>query len=110
MYSVELKPMVGRQKSYYGKAHIIFMGDCIVLKSYETLVMAYNVKAKTIEKLWPGYSATTMKHITSFIEALHLIDYDSNFPVDARLQGGKSWWNTLEMDTKYPKTVLYRDM
>ena len=55
-----------RQKSYYGKAKIIYhdSGE-IYLKSYESLVCKIN-KNHTFEKLWNGYSHTTMKHINDF--------------------------------------------
>ena len=107
-----LKPMADNQKSYYGKATVIINGDAIILKSYDTMVAAYDLEKKTFRRLWDGYSVTTMKHINSFIYALHLIDYGtrSPFPADAHLQGGKKWWLSLEMYRDYPKTALYRDI
>ena len=79
----ELRP-TNNQKSFYGKAEVIEKdnGD-IELKSYTTIVA--RIRNGKFERLWNGYSATTMKHINSFI------DY---FGIDG---GGKSWWTSLEV-------------
>ena len=79
----ELIP-TNNQKSFYSKAEVIEKdnGD-IELKSYTTIVA--RIRNGKFERLWNGYSATTMKHINSFI------DY---FGIDG---GGKSWWTSLEV-------------
>ena len=78
-------PVMDRtRKSFYGKAKVIEHdnGD-ICLISYSTLVA--RIHNGNFEKLWDGYSATTMRHINSF-----LLFY--NLP-----GGGKLWWNKLEV-------------
>lgn len=53
------------QKSYYGKAQVIYNDDgSVSLKSYDTIVCM--IKDGNFVKLWDGYSATTMKHINDF--------------------------------------------
>lgn len=83
MKMFELRPN-NHQKSFYGKANVIEKdnGD-IELKSYDTIVA--RIRNGQFERLWSGYSATTMKHINSFI------DY---FGVNG---GGKAWWTSLEV-------------
>lgn len=83
MRVLELKPTNGR-KSFYNKAMVIEKdnGD-IELKSYETIVA--RIRNGKFERLWDGYSATTMNHINSFIDA---------FGIDG---GGKAWWTSLEV-------------
>lgn len=55
-----------RQKSFYGKAHIITLsnGDKY-LQSYETIVAKIDSKGE-FTRLWYGWSSTTAKHIDSF--------------------------------------------
>lgn len=79
----ELKPINGR-KSFYGKAKVIKKdnGD-IELRSYSTIVA--RVRNGKFERLWSGYSATTMNHINSFI---------NTFGING---GGKTWWCSLEV-------------
>ena len=80
----DLQVMVGEGKSYYGKAKVSEYEDGDVeLKSYDTVVCRIH-KGK-FERLWVGYSATTMRHINSFIEF---------YGIEG---GGKSWWNNLEI-------------
>ena len=55
------------QKSYYGKATVIELSNVKYLKSYDTIV-CYLVN-NTLYKSWNDYSATTMKHINSFLKA-----------------------------------------
>ena len=83
MKQFELRPINGR-KSFYGKAVAIEKdnGD-VELKSYDTIVA--RIKNGRFERLWSGYSATTMNHINSFINA---------FGIDG---GGKAWWTSLEV-------------
>ena len=53
------------QKSYYGKAKVIYNDDgSVSLKSYDTIVCM--IKDGNFVKLWDGYSVTTMKHINDF--------------------------------------------
>ena len=75
--------MKGR-KSFYGKAEVIERdnGD-IELRSYDTIVA--RIRNGAFERLWNGYSATTMNHINSFIDT---------FGFDG---GGKAWWISLEI-------------
>lgn len=82
----ELKPTNGR-KSFYGKAEVIEKdnGD-IELKSYQTIVA--RIRNGKFERLWSGYSMTTMNHINAFIDAFGISG------------GGKAWWNSLEV-TEY---------
>ena len=83
MKTCELKPNDNR-KSFYGKAVVITHdnGD-IELRSYNTIVA--RIRNGRFEKLWSGYSATTMRHINAFLDA---------FGVDG---GGKAWWTSLEV-------------
>ena len=53
------------QKSFYGKARLIECKDGLFLQSYETIVAMID-KAGQFHRLWPGYSATTAKHIDAF--------------------------------------------
>lgn len=61
----ELKPT--NQKSFYGKANVITIGNVQYLKSYDTIV-CYLVN-NTLYKTWNDYSATTMKHVNAFLES-----------------------------------------
>lgn len=78
-----LQPTNNR-KSFYGKARVIEQdnGD-IELQSYDTIVA--RIRNGNFERLWDGYSATTMNHINSFLDT---------FGIDG---GGKAWWISLEM-------------
>ena len=79
----EIAPINGR-KSFYGKAKVIEMdnGD-VELMSYDTIVA--RIRNGKFERLWSGYSATTMNHINSFI---------SYYGIRG---GGKAWWTSLEV-------------
>ena len=79
----ELKPNDNR-KSFYGKAEVIEKenGD-IELKSYDTIVA--RIHNGKFERLWNGYSMTTMRHINAFVDAFGI------------LGGGKAWWTSLEV-------------
>lgn len=83
MRMFELKPTNGR-KSFYGKANVIEKdnGD-VELRSYTTIVA--RIRNGNFERLWSGYSATTMNHINSFIDAYGISG------------GGKAWWTSLEV-------------
>lgn len=79
----ELKP-INNRKSFYGKAEAIEKdnGD-IELRSYNTIVA--RIKNGKFERLWSGYSATTMNHINAFISLYGIVG------------GGKAWWESLEV-------------
>jgi hypothetical protein len=78
-----LKPIDGR-KSFYGKAVAIEHDNGVIeLQSYDTIVA--RIVDGVFYRLWSGYSATTMRHINSFISA---------YGVDG---GGKKWWVGLEV-------------
>ena len=83
MREYDLRP-VDCRKSFYGKAVAIEKdnGD-IELRSYNTIVA--RIRNGKFEKLWNGYSVTTMRHINSFIDT---------YGIDG---GGKAWWNSLEV-------------
>lgn len=83
MKTYELNPNNGR-KSFYNKAIVIEKdnGD-IELQSYNTIVA--RIRNGKFERLWSGYSATTMNHINSFVDL---------FGIDGR---GKAWWSSLEV-------------
>lgn len=83
MRTFELKPINGR-KSFYGKAQAIEQdnGD-IELRSYDTIVA--RIRNGKFERLWHGYSYTTINHVNSFIDT---------FGIDG---GGKAWWDSLEV-------------
>ena len=83
MKTFELKPTNNR-KSFYNKAEVIEQdnGD-IELKSYTTIVA--RIRHGKFERLWDGYSATTMNHINSFIDTFGIRG------------GGKAWWTSLEV-------------
>jgi hypothetical protein len=83
MKRYELIPNSNR-KSFYSKAEVIEQdnGD-IELRSYNTIVA--RIRHGKFERLWDGYSATTMNHINSFLAL---------FGING---GGKAWWNNLEV-------------
>lgn len=78
-----LQPTNNR-KSFYGKAQVIEQdnGD-IELQSYDTIVA--RIRNGNFERLWDGYSATTMNHINSFLDTFGISG------------GGKAWWISLEV-------------
>ena len=83
MKAYELKPTNNR-KSFYGKATIIEREDgTIELKSYNTIVA--RIRNGNFERLWDGYSVTTMNHINSFIDTFGIRG------------GGKAWWQSLQV-------------
>lgn len=66
-------------KSFYGKALVIENGDRIQLRSYDTIVCS--VVNGHFVRHWTGYSATTMRHINSFLDQCGIPG------------GGKAWWD-----------------
>ena len=64
----ELTPVIGRQKSFYGKAHIINTGAVLALQSYDTIVCKIdNITGDIIECKKGVYSRTTDRHIKDFL-------------------------------------------
>ena len=87
MKSYELTPMGNdKAKSYYGKARVIEQDNGVkVLLSYDTEVCIITRSGEFV-RLWGGYSATTMRHVNSFLELFNIAG------------GGKSWWDTLTIN------------
>lgn len=87
---IPLSPVNIRQKSFYGKAHLRKYSDGKVeLVSYNTVVCAVKDNAFFV-KYWGGYSATSLRHINSF---LALFDGD--------IKLSKSQWLRLDIDEDY---------
>ena len=64
--SFELKPVTS-QKSFYGKAEVYILKDGTrILRSYSTYVALID-KDGNMFRSWWGWSATTGKHIKSFM-------------------------------------------
>lgn len=92
-------PVMGheRAKSFYGKAKIIETENGEkVLQSYNTFVCRITAAGRFV-RMWGGYSATTMRHVNSFLSF-----YDMN-------GGGKAWWNALPVEEK-PRCSMAADM
>ena len=79
------------RKSFYGKAHIIARNDAIYLMSYQTFVG--RIVNGVFQRLWDGYSATTMRHVNSFLQ---------EFGLDG---GGKAWWDRQEVVADAPMYI-----
>lgn len=79
-------PCYDNRQSFYGKAKVEEVGAARVLYSYDTPVCVYDTKKGTFTRLWDGYSATTMRHVNSFLRHYWLRG------------GGKKWWDSLEVD------------
>ena len=89
----DLPVMQGREKSFYGKARIIETENGEkVLQSYNTFVCRITAAGRFV-RMWGGYSATTMRHVNSFLSF-----YDMN-------GGGKSWWDMQPVETEKPKAA-----
>lgn len=82
--SVYLRPVDSR-KSFYGKAIVKAIPGGVVLQSYNTDVAAC-INGRFV-RLWGDYSATTMRHINSFVAYCGLKDV-----------GGKAWWCALPVE------------
>lgn len=61
----ELKPVLNSNRSYYKKAFYRNEHGYIILRSYNTDVIA--IKDGEVFRLWWDYSVTTMKHINDFL-------------------------------------------
>ena len=76
-------PCYDNRASFYGKAKVIEEGNKTFLQSYDTIV-GY-IENGIFYRTYVGYSATTMRHVNSFI-----IHFDLS-------GGGKKWWDSLEV-------------
>ena len=70
----ELKPFHTNQKSFYRKAMVTvtYNDDCmyLVLQSYDTNVVMVKIAKggmPHVQRLWGGYSATTMRHVNELL-------------------------------------------
>lgn len=81
-----------RAKSFYGKAKVIEKDGETLLQSYDTFVCRITAAGRFV-RMWGGYSATTMRHVNSFLSF-----YDMN-------GGGKSWWDMQPVETGKPKAA-----
>lgn len=81
-------PCYDSHKSFYGKAKVEDLGKEKILYSYDTLVAS--IIGDTFIRLWSGYSATTMRHVNSFLEhyGYHV--------------GGKRFWDMCPVGTPVP--------
>ena len=77
------------RKSFYGKAKIHETENGRYLQSYNTFVCFLSYGGN-FQKLWNGYSATTMRHVNAFMRFVGWSEC-----------GGKKWWDSLECDKKY---------
>ena len=78
-------PCLDCRKSFYGKAHVIEHDDGTrELQSYNTIVCRLTPDNHFI-KLWDGYSATTTRHVNSFLDFYGFNQY-----------GGKAFWEKCE--------------
>jgi hypothetical protein len=67
VYELQPDSYDGR-KSFNGKAHVEIVGNTRALKSYETIVAAVN-EAGEVFRIWSGWSATTARHVNSFVRS-----------------------------------------
>ena len=88
---ISLPPVNLKQKSFYNKARLLkyHNGKTVSLQSYNTVVCQIKDNAFFV-KLWSGYSATTLRHINSFLAYMG---------EDIRLS--KSQWLRLDADKPY---------
>lgn len=90
MTTYNLKPM-DSHKSFYGKAKVEKRDDgSKVLYSYGTPVCGLTVSGRFF-RAWGGYSATTMHHVNSFLEA------------EGVSGGGKAWWDKQPVEEAAPR-------
>jgi len=64
----ELTPLDSRN-SFCGKALLLMTVDNIYCLSYDTIVCGIDRKTGELHKYWNDWSATTMRHINSFLHA-----------------------------------------
>lgn len=67
------------QKSFYGKARVIEKNGNKLLQSYNTIVCGID-NGGSFRRYWAGESATTMKHVNSFLRLFGVAG------------GGLKWW------------------
>ena len=85
MKMYELQPNDSR-KSFYGKARVIEKDNGEkVLQSYCTEVCKVTNNGQFV-RLWDGYSATTMRHVNSFLDLVGIAG------------GGKAWWDAQTVE------------
>lgn len=78
-------PCLDWRKSFYGKARVIVSDDgARTLQSYNTAVCKLDANGHFV-RLWSGYSATTMRHVNSFLRF---------YGADG---GGKTWWDAQKV-------------
>lgn len=77
------------RKSFYRKCQIFYTesGEQF-LKSYDTIV-CYVDGNRNFHRVYPGYSATTMRHVNAFLKATGIPG------------GGKAWWNNQKVEFWY---------
>lgn len=51
------------------RAVVIKDGNTVYLQSYDTIVLSVDISTGTINKLWSGYTNTTLKHVNAFLKA-----------------------------------------
>lgn len=82
-------PCLDNRKSFYGKAQVIEHEGCKYLKSYNTIVCSITADGHFV-RMWDGYSATTQRHVNSFLDFYGM----------PRELGGKSAWNRLPVESQ----------
>lgn len=65
----KLIPVDGR-KSFNGRCKVIETQSKFYLLSYTTIICYFDKNTRKFGKLWNDYSATTMRHINSFMQYL----------------------------------------
>lgn len=81
MFVFELTPGGDdRAKSFYGKAKVIEKDGETLLQSYDTIVCKIDKNGEFV-RMWDGYSATTIRHVNSFLQLVGIAG------------GGKAWWD-----------------
>lgn len=77
-------PCLDGHKSFYGKARVM---ECTngetLLQSYDTIVCKLDADGNFV-RLWSGYSATTQRHINSFLQLNRLDEFQ-----------GKATWDKM---------------
>ncbi len=77
------------RKSFYNKAHVLLdENGNKYLKSYDTIVL-YIDSAGCVHRTWNGYSATTQRHINSFLHT---------YGISPQLMGKKAF-ESMEVET-----------
>lgn len=90
-------PCYDSRKSFYRKA---WVKECSngekLLQSYETIVCKIDTNNNVI-RLWPGYSATTQRHINSFLMYYGMGE-----------KAGKKEWDKMPIECGSLDRVAYR--